>query len=750
MPCDPNSININIPDGPAGPTIPGFGVSFGLDVPNIFPKLEAPDLSSLFQYLSLLLPVGNLKSPLNPNFGRDIIDQAIKLLDQFLPFLMLYKFFLPILKLILCILEIICALPNPVKTARAVRKLFRECIPFFLNLFPILALLIMIIAIILLLIQLILYIILLILKIIDLLIRNVVALYKAIHDRRNVDAVLTIVKKIGLLLCLFQNLFVVFLMIELILSVIKDILSLTFQIPPCDSSSTSTDNNCCAPDVCPEFLKSVTIENNTGRLWCINQVSAVIDPTFPGIVQTVRSQSFQFLDENQSDQYKQFINMIAAKDLPGPTYPIFYPTDSVYTGSTPPEQAPYTVDVRMWYNPADWNRNLPADGVARFIKFKDCIVIAPTSKTLTDYKNETSDIPSGVLILSGGKGYEDDGTTILHAYDSSVPNQFPIPNVQATLNNFLFTPESTLIPPVTLPNDARQIASITYTFKINYDVLLAKQLTTYGCIPEIAGERVFTNTIFANETNGKILALQNFQFPDVAKARECAFLAIDGLRVTGNLTEDYVKNVFQPTILNCMKTLHDECNTALQNAITIGFDQYKSKITADTTLQFTTLPIKIAVDLKTSDDNPLTKGLGTTAISEDDLATIYATAGLTPTAQQVGDYLAEKIVPTITFGNISKFKYDGEEYFVAEITSEIPGSGQLTVEFDGKVINEIIVPANIDDPRTSQPQTINYQFVYTPATISGAAGIGAGDTSDGIPRRDEKDLSRDGNDYNGE
>lgn len=723
MPCDPNSINVTIPDGPAGPTIPGFGVSFDLKLPDIGLNIPPPDLSGIFDLLSFHTPAGKMKSPLNPNYGRDIIDGVIKLLDNILPYLMIYKFFLPLLKLILCILEVVCALPSPRKVSRAVRRLFRECIPEFLNLFPIFAILLLILAILLLILQLIAYIIILILKIIDLLLRNIRALKRAI-EYKDANAVLAIARKIGMVLCLLQNLFVVFLMIEFIISIIKDILSLSFNVPPCGD-----DAECCTADICPEFLKSDQIVNSTGKMLCISQVLGDTNPLYPGLTQTIRAQSFQFYDLNQTNEYKQFINMIRAKELTS-DYTIYYPTDSTYTADTPVNQAPYTIDITADYDPAAWGRTSAEDGVARKIIFKDCIVIAAAYDTLTNDQNVSSSNPTGTLLLSGGLGFEADGTTILYGYDSNTPQVHT--KTQATLNTFLFIPESTLSqsapvppstvpPPFNLPHDSILLSNIEYTFKINHEVLISKGLTTYGCMPSVSEEKTITNALFTNEANDKISQLKNFQFPDVTAARECAFLAIDGLRISGNLTEEYVTNVFQPTITNCLLTLNNDTKDKVNQIIPIGFDQYKSTLAIDIPIQFTTGVVTVKVDLKTSDDNSMITNLPADCAST----------------------LAARIVPTVTFGEIGPFTYDGTTYFEAQIKSNKAGKGQVTVAFDNKVFSNIIVPTNIDDPRTITPKTADYQFIYTP--VSSAVSVGIGDASDGsAPRRDESDVSRDG------
>jgi len=178
--------------------------------------------------------------------SKNIFDAIISLLDHFLPFLMLYKFFLPILNLIICIIEVICALTNPFKLPGAVKRLFRKCIPAFLNLFPLFALIIMLIALLMLLLALIEYLISQILKIIALLLKNIIALYNAFSNH-NTNSILAIAKKIGITLCIFQNLFVLLAIFNIIMDVIRDILSLSFSIPPCDDGSGSGLARCHCP-----------------------------------------------------------------------------------------------------------------------------------------------------------------------------------------------------------------------------------------------------------------------------------------------------------------------------------------------------------------------------------------------------------------------------------------------------------------------------------------------------------------------
>jgi hypothetical protein len=753
MPCDPNSININIPDGPSGPSIPGFGVPFAYNLPRVDVNFEVPDLEGLFNLIKFLLPIGDLQGALNPNFGKDIIDSIIKVLDMFLPFLMLYKFFLPILKLILCILEVVCALPNPVKVIKAVQKLFRECIPLFLSLFPILALLIMILAILLLIIQLIIYIVLLILQLAALLIENIVALVLAI-ERADAESILAIAAKIGRILCLFQNVFVVFLMIALIVQIFKDILSMAFAIPPCDSGDNSSFQNCCTSDVCPNFIRYSNFIRTTGSLQYISgaQNAPDLSALFPAgtdltvlkaaLTRSIRIESFQFYDDASAAPppgkyttenfdpgpgayvYQQFINMIDAKDVESTPKPVFFPSDAVYSSTTPPSQAPYTVDIKVFYDPLAWGRSVAESGPARYVTFKDCIVTTAASPFLINPDGTFALKSTGVLSVAGGKGTEENGDVII-GYDKSVLNNTTRlsndPKNQATIENFffLYNPVAATGVPSSIPGiDVVTLNNIEYTFKINQSVLLSKNLITYGCTPEVANDRTFTNAVFSNDVNVKIAELKNFTFPDLTKAQECVFTAIDVFR--NNVTVDGAETL-QNTAVACMEQLRKETEDAISKIIPIAFDQYKSTFSVEPAIQFTSKPIKVKVDLKESSGAELSRAL----------------------PSQSSFILADKITPTITFGDITKFTYDGSQYFTAEITSKVAGSGTIDIAFDNKKISDVNIPANLTQPSSVSIRRLNYEFIYAPASTLGSVSVGIGDTSDGqAPRRDEGDVSR--------
>lgn len=718
MPCSPNDISFNIPDGPSGPSIPGFGQPFSLKLPNINPVPDGfpEDLLDLLNKLQMLIPPGALKPALNPNFGKDIFDGIMKLLDQFMPYLMMYKFFLPILKLILCIIEVLCAIKNPFKLIRALKRLFRNCLPDFLNLFPLFALIIMIISLLLLLLALIEYIITQIKKLIKMILRNLKALYNA-AARVDENSILAIAKKLGSLLCIFQNLFVLLSIFNIIIDIFRDLLSLVFAIPPCDDTDPSDADGCCTPDVCPSIVKT-DYTRYTGKMQYFNQLSMQTTlPLFgpnPFFTVDVRSESWQIYDLDQAIN-QAFINIVDSYDVPFTPKPVFFPTDLTYSATTTAKQAAYVVDVRVYYNPLNWARIMPTDGLARWVKFKNCIVLKEPTRDLLGYDNNTSNVNNGVLKLAGGMGFEDDGTTILNGYAA---DGITLTSDQATINNFLHMKQIVSISPTPLPTDGYMFNDIEYTFKPNREVLLSKDLITLGCIPDLAEARAFVSNVVTGDAGLKLALLgdalkESNGFPNPNKAQECLSTAISGLR--SNFTIEGVAQ-FQATAIICLEKLKDDTNKALGTMVSLGFDPCKSTFTLEPKMQFTSKPILVNVDIKERNSYPITSNL----------------------VPEVSTNIAARIKPYSTFGNITNFTYDGYQSFTAEITSKIPGNGTLMISFDDNIFCTDDMPSNIDLPATHTLQEVAYQFIYAPSTI-----VTDGDSTD-QPRRDEGDLARDG------
>ena len=698
-PCSPNDVSITTPSGPSGPAIPGFGIPFSLPLPNIspFPTGFPEDLLSILNQLQLLIPPGALKPQLNPNFGKDIFDGIMKLLDQFMPFLMLYKFFLPILNIIICIIEVLCALMNPFALINAINRLFNQCIPEFLNMFPVFALIIMIISLLLLILALVEYIIGQIAKIVAALLRNIAALNNAFQNGDS-SGVLAIAQKLGSLLCIFQNLFVLFSIFNIIIEVIKDILKLAFSIPPCQDGGSGDSSSCCTPETCPAIVKT-QYTRQTGTFKYFPAIAGTIDgfpSNFSGFA--IRNELWQFYDIQQN-QDQAFRNIFDAYDITQ-TFPkpVFFPSGTTYQANSDIRQIPYVINMRVFYTPAFWGRS----GTPRFVQFNNCIVSAVPTTTLEEADNSTQNVNNAVLSLVGGAGFEDDGTTPLQAYASD--GRTPIGGT-ATLENFFHQPASISIhPPTPNFNDGYTFSDTEYTFVPNTIPLIQKNLVTLGCNPDVAFNKGFINNIFASDIGLKTQELTNLVngggFPDPNATQQCMLTAIDALR--SNMTNSGVAD-FQATCNVCLTTLQNATNNSLNSLIGIGIDPCSSTFSLSPTVQFTSVPITISVNINERNGLPLTNGLSASVASN----------------------IASRLSAHASFGTVSPFAYDGYQLFTAQLTSLETGSGQVSISFDNNIFC-----TNTFSPANHTLQFQDYQFVYTQGN------------TDGKPRRDAGDVAR--------
>lgn len=691
----------NVQPGASPNPIPGFGAPFSLPSSNTPPIPKSPeDLNSLFDALQFILPSGILKAPLSYNYDKTVYDVVLKLMEGFAPFLMMYKAFLPVLNIILCIIEIICAIPNPFKLIDKIQKLFRECIPQFLSLFPQFALIVIILSIISLLISLIDYVITEVTNLVTLIQNNINTIKRALSlaDDR---AILTATQKIGSVLCSFQNLFVLFSLFDTLTAVIQEILKLVFNIPPCSDSSS---DSCCSPDVCPSFIKdNETITRSTGSLQYFNQVAIdsglSLPAGFGAITFDLRSESWQFYDASAAQQLA-FINITHPYDLPPGLNTIFFPTDANYTPNTPISQVPYLVDLRLFYNPANWGRT-DLKG-PRYIRINNCIVLKAPNTSLFGFDNSIASITNGVLDLAGGLAYEDDGNTPIL-----------INNVQATLNTFIhMSAEVGLIPPSFSQSDGYAFTNVTYNFKIQHPILLSKSLITLGCVPSVGFDRTFINTTFGNNINFALL--NGLIFPDIAGAQLCMAAAVSGLQ---NNVSDEGLATFQSTVNACLSNLRSQAGSMIGSLVNIGFDANKSSFTITPKTQFTTQPIKVSVLLNEVNGLSLISGL----------------------ASDVASTIADGIKATITFGEINNFAYDGYGAFIADLTSKIAGTGTIKVSYQNQTISTVVIPTDLTRAPSIKEVELPYTFIFSPVS-STTNKTGVGDSS-GKPIRDLSDIA---------
>lgn len=693
MSCNPNDNTINPPIIPPIPN-PGFGIPIApIQIP--FPGVSLPtgiiqDLQELVNSLSLVFPSSTFK-PTIDNFTKVIFDLIANLLTQVAPFLSFYNFIMALLNLIMCIIEIICALTNPFKLIPAIIKLFKECLPPFMQLFPWLALIAIIIALLLLVLALIEYLIAAILAIIDEIIRNIKILASGVSFQ-DATSTLAAIQKLAELMCLIQNIMAILVALSAVMAIIQA-LSLIGGGIVCD------DNNCCSPDVCPGFIKNAPVQGVTGQMIYSSQVGTDIASIFQNIsglppgfdasvfnIPPIRIERWQLIDTAISIQYP-FVSIItpAIDPLTLNQTDKFWPEGVVFTANTPKNKAAYTCDLRFQIDPTSLGISNDTGGL-RYFRVQDCIVVREPYVGVLDYLEELQSTNlSGTLNLEGGKVFEDDGTTA-----------YMIDNQQASLNTFIHQASQIT---VSSPQDnLLTFNDVEYSLKPGYAALMGYQLITAGCIPEISIEKnIFNSMLTAEDVRSVFAKLQPTPagkkvssigiLPNVQGAQDCVLTALSDFRKDVTLG---TAAVFQANIQICLGDLRDQTLAALCGAIIAAVSQFKSEITLSTDIEFVTRPIKVQVFLK----DPTSTNIGL------NIPTSCATEVLNKLAGQV------------TLGNISEFSYDGSSAFNAEITSQQPGSGSLSVTFDNKVFNRFI-PGT--DGASSQivENILDYTFIDT-------------------------------------
>jgi hypothetical protein len=348
------------------------------------------------------------------------------------------------------------------------------------------------------------------------------------------------------------------------------------------------------------------------------------------------------------------------------------------------------------------------------------------SQDLLAYNNGTSLVLTGVLSLGGGLGYEDDGTTKLFGFQDNADGTQSQTDKQATLGNFIHKPAKFSANPVLLPTDGYTFSNMEYTFKPNLPVLLQKNLVNMKCMPAIALNSGFLNTVMFSQVGFQSAALSDQVhgrngrvFPDTAQAQECLTTAVSNLR--SNMTVAGVAE-FQTTCLTCLHKLELDAKDAIFGLIGIGFNPCESTFSISPTSQFTTQPIVITVNLNENNGLPITNGI----------------------PADVAANVAKNIKATPTVGTVSPFAYDGYQAFTANLTSTDPGQGEIIISFQNQVLcTNTLGSVDGTVPPVHALQNLNYEFVFSPHAPDNIPLTGDGDTTGTQPRRDAGDLSRD-------
>lgn len=710
MPCNPADNNLNVP-GPPGIPIPGFGIPFapiqlpvpGFDLPEGFPE----SILDLLNNLNINWPGGPI-GPQIDNFAATLLKALMNLFSQLMPWLSLYNFFIALLNMILCIIDVLCALTNPFKLVRAVRRLITECLPPFLNLFPWLALIAMIIALILLLLALIAYIIARILEIIRDLLQNLALLSRGL-TLQDAESTVAVAFKIASLLCIIENLMAMFGAIAVIFAIIESLSNIGgFSI--CGGGSNDNGSGCCSDDVCPPFIRNNPdgIQGIQGRLV---YHKAIIDPDrdnnplfsnlFPGTQSnSLRREMWQFVNDDPNQEYP-FSDIIRSyKDTTtqrgsvsggsrtlSTIYEdgdIFWPEGQTYTKETTLRRAPYNVDITIDnYDPMvfDVDDEVVKGGI-RKILIKNAIV---DSKPYIGVRDETGSISEvdeddqpenlfGTLSIVGGKAYEEDEETPIVDGDGNHLG------IEELIHQNAIERDS--IPNF---NDGYDFDDIEFTLNINHGSLMSYNLTVAGCIPDIAIETQQLNdrTDFRPVFN-KIGAL-----PDINGTQECVANIISKLRE--NITQETAAAA-QTDIIACLEQLKDEAEDTFCRAFFAGVDLFESTFTLDPDLQFITRPIEVSLTLRDKGGIDISKNIPESCITD----------------------ILDSLGGEATLGELSDFTYDRSNgVFLANITSDISGDGELRITWQNNFFQEILNSDNPDIDTAVQERFLSYTFVGT-------------------------------------
>jgi len=688
--CKPEDLNLNLnPPASTAPNIPGFGVpSSPITSSPAYPTGFPEDLRALFDSLSVILPPGSIKGPLTPNAGKQVIDGVLKILDQLSPFLLVYKFILPVLNLVVCIIEVLCAIPNPFKVIRALKRLFRNCLPQFLALFPAFALPVLIISLLELIIQLFTYLKDQISKLVTMLLKNVAVYQNAIKtgDATQVKAAAT---KFAQILCSFQNYFVVLLSVSSIIQTVKDILSLLNLRLPCRKS-----DDCCDPSVCPAFISQGSFTSTGGNLRYINQVVSKTN-----ISSTItRQESWSFFDARTSvPQVQAFSNIYDAYDITESPKTIFFP-EITYTKESDYQKSPYTLDLKFEYDPSLFGKV----GIKRFVIVRNVMMAKKPNNYVLNKDSAKISKQTGVLSLVGGQAFEVDGITPIM-----------IDGNQATLD-VLITKASQQLDFTNLNTsddgpveDVIDIA-VEYIFDINHEALYAANLITAGCIPEIAIDSQFLDSIFTSTSAINLAVLTNLQLPDYSKVVDCLNVGLTDLRQ--NINPDGISQ-FSSLITTCIDKAINDSQDAINQLIPTAIDLTKSDFTIYPKVQFTNKNILVKVTLNDAYGNNVFK----------------ASNG------RNSEIVANQLSATITSGFVTNFTYNKDDAsFEALIQSKEAITGDVSILYNGSYISTVTYNTDLTQDNSTSIKKLPYMFM-----AFGESGNDQGELS----RRDESDVS---------
>jgi hypothetical protein len=239
-----------------------------------------------------------------------------------------------------------------------------------------------------------------------------------------------------------------------------------------------------------------------------------------------------------------------------------------------------------------------------------------------------------------------------------------------------------------------------------------------GCFPGVSVEKAVQNAaIFAEGIEPILDRVPNLAgladaLAGPGGALECAQNSINKFRTGINIQS---AETFRNEILDCMNDLNDEVTETFCQALSDGISTLKSEFSIDNDVQFVTRPINVTVTLKDGGGTNIGAGIPTECL--DDL---------------LGDgYQPPQLVGDVTFGTLTDFEYDRDNsVFTAQINSDSPGTGIITVSYNNLPFNELIPGVDLDNPSSISQRSLSYQFIA--------------DVPDEAERRGREDTAGDG------
>jgi len=698
--CDPLSKTFDVPVLPPIPGIPGFTLdinfpSLGIDLPPGIPE----DLLDWLRRLKFNLPGGGILEGILRSLQDTIASIIARLLALLNLFLSMYNFIMAILEIIICIINVFTAFKSIRKMIKRIKCLIRKCLPIFVRVvmpfFALLALLLNLLALLLALIE---YILELLRRLIEQLTRNIKRLDKVIRDG-NANAALAVISKISDLLCLFEHVFVLLGVIDLILNLMESKLNKNFKV--CNGGDTS-QSILTADDLCASFLQepdTIITENpetwklrmkgTLGNISYCNAVYGVPFLFFPATaISKIRNESVYLRDIYLAEALK-FKNVISYKPInESRSFPMF-PFDKTITTSTDEGMIPYLVDITMNIDPND------GYGV-RNITIEDTVVILPTTKATLKVESSVSKITtldSGFLLISGGQTTND-------AYNY---NGYTIEELLAD--------NSAVDPSYDGNGNSVNYSNITYQVKANYEALVEYGLITIGCLPTMKDEYAHFDEVYEKPLRPNL----NVDLPDVSGAVVGMKKCITSLSSAIN-TENI--DTFDTCMNGILVNLSNQATSAYCQLLDESIDIYNINMSVIPNMQFITQPIELTV-------TPLS----------DEGRTFDELVGGFGSSIDIDKCVSSNFTATATLGYISEFSYDGYGNFIAEIVSDVPGDGYVEVFYNGDQIPTVITPTNLDTTPDIVYNPIEYTFVgfFDDGYIGGILPT---------PRRDEGDVSR--------